>query len=273
MKDGRAINDPASTYTYDAGYYWKNRDPRFKQTIVYNGAAWGIGIKGPQPGRIQWTYVGGEQNSPTITGFYMKKAIDSTQDAIGAFNSSTDWVELRFAEVLLNLAEAANEIGKTDEAYPELTTIRARAGIDPGSDSRYGLAPNMTKAQMRDAIMLERKVEFAFEGKRFWDLRRGRLFETKLNGTRRHGLKVTLKISTSDWNTLRNSMSSEALLNHLDQHYTEIFQDEVRVVDTQFDINWKPEYYFFAIPSGELQLNSNLEQTNGWAGGTFDPLK
>jgi hypothetical protein len=273
MKDGRAINDPASTYTYDPSYLWKNRDPRFRQTIVYNGAAWGIGIKGPEPGRIQWTYEGGEQNSPTITGFYMKKAIDSTQDAIGAFNSSTDWVELRFAEVLLNLAEAANEIGKTDEAYPELIAIRTRAGIDPGSDNRYGLAPNMTKAQMRDAIMLEREVEFAFEGKRFWDLRRCRLFETKLNGTRRHGLKVTLKISTSEWDSLKNSMSSEALLNYLNQHYTEIFQDDVKVLDTQFDINWKPEYYFFAIRPEELQLNSNLEQTNGWAGGTFDPLK
>ncbi len=73
----------------------KISDPRFKETIVYNGAEWGIGNNGPQPGRIEFTYVGGEQNSPTITGFYAKKAVDSTQNSIEAFNSSTDWVELQ----------------------------------------------------------------------------------------------------------------------------------------------------------------------------------
>lgn len=273
MKDGKAIGDPTSSYTYDPAYYWKNRDPRFQQTIVYNGSEWGIGNSGPQPGRIQWTYVGGEQNSPTITGFYMKKAIDTTQSAINAYNSSTDWVELRFAEVLLNLAEAANELGKTDEAYPLLTAIRKRAGIDPGSDGLYGLMPGMNQNQMRDVIRLERQIELAFEGKRFWDLRRWRLFESKLNGTRRHGLTITLKISAGDWNSLKNSMSSADLKNYLAQHYTEIFNDKVKVVDTQFDINWKPEYYFFAIPSSQLQLNSKLEQTKGWDGGTFDPLQ
>jgi hypothetical protein len=131
----------------------------------------------------------------------------------------------------------------------------------------------MTKDQMREAIRLERQIELAFEGKRYWDLRRWRLFETKLNGTRRHGLTITLKISTDEWKSLKNSMSSEELESYLDQHYTDVFNDKVKVVDTQFDINWKPEYYFFAIPSSQLQLNSNLEQTMGWDGGTFDPLK
>jgi hypothetical protein len=273
MKDGRTIDDPNSVYTYDPNYYWKNRDPRFKETIVYNGAVWGVGNDGPQPGRIQWTYVGGEQNNPTITGFYMRKAVDTTQSAIEAYNSSTDWVELRFAEVLLNFAEAANEIGKTDDAYPELIAIRTRAGIDPGSDNLYGLKANMNKSQMRDAIMFERKVEFAFEGKRFWDLRRRRLFETTLNLTRRQGLTITLKIPKGNLDSLQNSMSSEEFVNYLNNHYTELFQDRVKVLDTQFDINWKPEYYFFAIPSSQLILNSKLEQTMGWAGGTFDPLK
>ncbi|HEY8660614.1 MAG TPA: RagB/SusD family nutrient uptake outer membrane protein, partial [Hanamia sp.] len=178
MKDGRSINDPNSAYVYNPNYYWQNRDPRFGQTIVYNGAMYGVGMNGSQPGRIQWTYVGGEQNSPTNSGFYMRKAIDTTQSSVEAYNGSTDWVELRFAEVLMNLAEAANEIGKTNEAYPLLIAIRARAGIDPGTDNLYGLQANMDKGQMRDAIMLERKLEFAFEGKRFWDLRRRRLFET-----------------------------------------------------------------------------------------------
>ncbi len=79
MKDGKLINDPTSAYTYSQDYYWQNRDPRFKETIVYNGALWEIGNTGPQSGRIQWTYVGSEQNSPTLTGFYMRKAVDKNQ--------------------------------------------------------------------------------------------------------------------------------------------------------------------------------------------------
>ena len=272
MKDGRPISDAASAYNYDPNYFWKNRDPRFKETIVYNGAIWGLGIAGPQTGRIQWNFVGAEQNSPTLTGFYMRKAVDTTQSAIEAFNSSTDWIELRYAEVLLNLAEAANEIGKTSEAYTELKAIRARAGIDPGTNNLYGLDANMTKEQMRNAIMEERKIEFAFEAKRFWDLRRRRLFESQLNGKKRTGITIQLKIPRAQFDSIRNSMTPNQFIEHLNQNYTNYFTHTVKVLDTQFAINWKPEYYFFAIPSQHLQLNSNLKQTNGWAGGSFDPL-
>jgi starch-binding outer membrane protein, SusD/RagB family len=267
MKDGKPINDPTSAYTYDPARFWRNRDPRFNETIIYNGAPWGLGMLTPQPGRLQYTYVGAEVNSPTLTGFYNKKAVDTTQNAVEATNSGTDWIELRYAEVLLNLAEAANEVGKTAEAYPELIAIRARAGIDPGADNMYGLKQNMTKAEMRDAILYEREIEFTFEAKRFWDLRRWRLFESKLNGTRRTGLKTTLKAGVT------KAQVSTLTRSQVDANYTQYFDQQVITLDTQFPINWKPEYYFFAIPTSHLQLNSNLEQTVGWAGGTFDPLK
>lgn len=267
MKDGRTINDPSSAYTYDPTYYWKNRDPRFNQTFAINGSVWELGMSGRQPGRIQWTFVGSEQNSPTPTGFYLRKAVDENQSAIQAFNSGTDWIEMRYAEVLLNLAEAANETGKTDEAYTELKAIRARAGIDPGADKLYGLMNGMTQAEMRKAIRLERQLELAFEAKRFWDLRRWRLFETELNGTKRTGLKITLKPG------ITKEMALALTPAELQAKYGQYFQHQVVTLDTQFPINWKPEYYFFAIPSQHLQLNSNLEQTQGWAGGTFNPLQ
>lgn len=273
MKDGKAINDPTSTYTYDSNYFWKNRDPRFWQTVVYNGAFFQVDNNGLAPGRIQWTYVGGEQNNPTITGFYMRKAVDTTQTSIQAYNSSTDWVEIRYAEVLLNLAEAANEVGNTAEAYPLLTVIRARAGIDPGGDNLYGLKEGMDQNEMRQAIRLERQIELAYEGKRFWDLRRWRAFESTLNGTRRHGHTITLKVPATQWNNLRNSMTPQQLYDLLQTSYTTYFDHTVKLLDTQFDIDWKPEYYFFAIPTSTLELNSNLEQTKGWANGTFDPLQ
>ena len=272
MKDGKAINDPSSAYTYDASYFWKNRDPRFQQTIVYNGALYQVGIGGLETGRIQWTYAGGESNNPTNTGYYMRKAIDTTQSSVQASNSSTDWIELRYTEVLLNLAEAANEIGNTAEAYPILTAIRARAGIDPGAGNLYGLQPGMDKNQMRTAIRLERQIELAYESKRFWDLRRWRAFESTLNGKRRHGHTVSLKVTKAQWDALKSSMTPQQLVEYLQTNYTTYFQHTVKNTDTQFDIAWKQEYYFFAIPSRHLQLNSNLEQTKGWAGGTFDPL-
>ncbi|HYT71715.1 MAG TPA: RagB/SusD family nutrient uptake outer membrane protein [Gemmatimonadales bacterium] len=259
MRDGRPIaNNPA----YDSLYFWKSRDPRFYATIAYNGAGWPLSGK---TGRRQWTYVGGETNNPTPTGFYARKAVDPSQDALGAFNGQTQWIEIRYAEVLLNLAEAANAIGNTQEAYDQIIALRARAGIDPGT-GLYGLDPGMTRQQMQDAIMLERRIEFAFEAKRFWDLRRNMLFESQLNGTRRHRVTIALKVPVADWLLVRDTVD-------LDSKYPDYFDTQVKLLDTQFDINWQPNYYFFAIPPSQRQTNGNLEQTMGWAGGTFDPLQ
>lgn len=274
MKDGKAITDLSGTYTYDPVYYWKNRDPRFDQTFVYNGALYQTGAKGLEPGRIQWTFKGGEANAPTPTGFYMRKMIDTAQGSLAASNSSTDWVELRYAEVLLNLAEAANEVGKPEEAYPLLTAIRARAGISAGVGGLYGLAPGMDKAQLRNAILLERQLELAYEAKRFWDLRRWRLFESLLNGKKRRGHDVALKTMTvPQWNTFKSTRTPQELLNLMNTDYTTYFTTTVKVMDPNNVINWKPNYYFYAIPLRHIQSNPNIAQTNGWAGGNFDPLQ
>jgi hypothetical protein len=259
MRDGRPItNHPA----YDSIYFWKNRDPRFRATIAYNGAVWELSGKS---GRRQWTYVGGEANNPTLTGFYSRKAVNPRDDAFQAFNGNTQWIEIRFAEVLLNLAESANAIGKTQEAYDQIIALRQRAKIDPG-DGLYGLDPGMTKEQMQQAIMLERQIEFAYEGKRYWDLRRNMLFESLLNGTRRRGVRITLKIPATQWIALRDTVN-------LDTRYHEFFATSIVNLDTQQAINWRENYYFFGIPKAHIDLNKNLQQTNGWAGGTFDPLR
>src|ERR1051325_8150511 len=109
---------------------------------------------------------------------------------LGGGNATTQGIEIRYAEVLLNLAEAANAIGHTQEAYDQLKLLRARAGIDPGADGLYGLDAGLAGDQMQAAIMLERRIEFTFEAKRYWDLRRNMRFEPELNGTRRFALKT-----------------------------------------------------------------------------------
>lgn len=261
MKSGLSISNPASGY--DPIHYWLNRDPRFIATIAYNGCDWPLSGK---TGRRQWVYVGSQKYAGTETGFYCRKAVDVSYTPFYTQNSSTDWVEIRFAEVIMNLAECANEIGKTDEAYPVLKEIRERAGIDAGSDGMYGLKPEMNKAEMLDAIMLERNIEFAYEGKRYWDLRRRRLFGDMLNGKVRHGYVISLKIPREQFEAIADTVN-------LDKSYSTYFKDSLVVLDKVFSIDFKDNYYFYAIPQSYLELDSHLEQTNGWPGGSFDPLK
>jgi hypothetical protein len=265
MKDGKKING-GSKYTYDPQLFYKNRDPRFDKTIAYNGASWQLnGVTSRY-----WTYFAANKSvekTASNTGFYTRKAINPTVAAGDVQYSGTDWIEIRFAEVLLNLAEAACGVNKLDEAYTELKAIRQRAGIEAGADGLYGLQANMTRAEMFNAILDERLVEFAFEGKRFWDLRRWKLFESKLNGKKRNGVIINLKTTApADFATQREAVN-------LDVAYTDYFQIVPKVLDTRYAINWKPEYYFFALPQQAIDNNPQLQQTKGWNAGAFDPLQ
>ena len=179
-------------------------------------------------------------------------------------------MEIRFAEVLLNLAEAASGTNRLSEAYDLLKAIRERAGIEAGADGLYGLKAGMSQAEMRNAILLERKIEFAFEGKRYWDMRRYQLFETELNGTRRMGTTYTFQPS-ADVPTHDNFMAVRDNIP-LDSAYTSNMLLEPKEMDA-YDINWQTNYYFFALPQTTLDNNPALQQTAGWPNGTFDPLQ
>lgn len=266
MLDGKKPGE-STKYNYADQSFYKNRDPRFDKTIAYNGVNWPL--NGNNSYRL-WTYfVNGKTVEPkaTNTGFYSRKAVNPTPSIGDVQFSGTDWIELRFAEVLLNLAESAVGVSKLDEAYTHLKAIRKRAGIEAGTDGLYGLKASMTRAELFEAILLERRIEFAFEGKRFWDLRRWKLFEKTLNGTRRTGVTISLKTTgvPADFATTRDNVS-------LDKAYTDYFTLEFRQLDTRYAINWKPEYYFFAIPQSAIDNNPKLIQNTTW-GGSFDPLK
>ena len=109
---------------------------------------------------------------------------------------------IRYSEILLNYAEAANEYygpnhkeildGHVVSPYEVLRTLRERAGIDPGSDGRYGLKEGIESdyEKMQEAIRLERRIELAFEGHRFFDVRRWMIAETTEN-QQMHGYKIT----------------------------------------------------------------------------------
>ncbi|MGB8193210.1 MAG: RagB/SusD family nutrient uptake outer membrane protein [Chitinophagaceae bacterium] len=277
MKSGLPITDPASGY--DPVYYWKNRDPRFDATIVYNGAIWGLST---QPTRRQWTYAGTPNNpeaTVSTTGFYTRKGVNTATARVNAANGTTDWVEIRLAEVMLNLAEAANATGRSTEAYDMLTKLRQRAGITAGTGNLYGLKSGMSNAEMFTAIMNERRIELAFEGKRYDDLRRTKLW-TSLNGTFRRKLTLTVK-SPHTTTTLNNFIPGSTTVRVRDTinvdgpSYTNFFTATITNIDAATSpINFKPEYYYYAIPSTHLGRNPQLLQTKGWATANFfEPLQ
>jgi starch-binding outer membrane protein, SusD/RagB family len=192
MHNGKDITDPTSGYNPANPY--ANRDPRLRYSIVYNGALLPIResngtIPGYSPIFIGLDVVNGTTQAGsedavhqgTLTGYYNNKMVDPQAVANAGLVSATQRTMpiLRYAEMLLDYAEAANEVsGPTDSIYTALELIRARAGISPGTATdgfgnlAYGLTPSMTQAQMRTAIQKERRIELAYEGHRFFDVRR-----------------------------------------------------------------------------------------------------
>ncbi len=260
MKNGLPITDIASGYNPNA--YWLDRDPRFDASIGYNGLLWELSGK---TNRRQWNYQ--TAPFPPESGFYCRKAIDESLTAGNSERSGMDWVEIRFAEVLLNLAEAANEIGQTAEAYNLLYQIRARAGIEEGSGT-YGLQVGMTQSELRDAILLERRLEFFTEDKRGQDIRRRRMFGM-LNGTKRQGIEI--QYLGADIGALEGSIIAGTI--NLDTDYLTHFSETQKDIDISGTINIPDNYYFFAIPTRHIETNTNLSQTDGWGTGGFDPLQ
>lgn len=78
-------------------------------------------------------------------------------------DSKTNWKVIRYADVLLMYAEVLNENGKSNQAIPFINQVRTRAGLT-------GYSENMSQAKIREAIMLERRLELSFEGVRWFDL-------------------------------------------------------------------------------------------------------
>lgn len=280
MLDGFAPGTSAK-YTYSDKTFFDNRDPRFNMTIAYNGCKWPL--LGNSTYRL-WTYYyytntagtknkSTEPSSPTGTGFYLRKAIDPNVSLSNTPYISTDWIEIRYAEVLLNQAECAAEIGNlgtAQEAYTNLIAIRKRAGIQAGANGLYGLQAGMTHDQMIAAIMNERKIELAFEGKRYWDLRRRKALESTLNGIKRSGVTVSLNNTGTSTDYVATTRDASANVS-LDSLYSKSFTVTVKTLDA-YNLAIQSGDYFFGIPTAALQNNSNLQQNNTW-GGPFDPLK
>lgn len=166
----------------------------------------------------------------TRTGFYVRKYINykTPQKQVDLFTSSTPWIEFRYAEMLLNRAEAAIETGQLDDALFCLKQIRRRAG-----------ASEPTMADMNvDFVRNERCKELAFENHYWWDIRRWRVADTWLNNAHFRGLMPYYVLSEGKY----------------------IFIKERETFDRNY--NFEKKFYYEPIPQGEINKNSNLAPQN-----------
>lgn len=228
MKNGLKPGDAGSGY--DASNPYANRDPRLAASILYNGSTWRDNV-------IE-TYVDGldglvsAEGAKTQTGYYLRKLLDEN-GSMTPDNRPGDhfWVYMRYEETLLNFAEARNEaLGAPDNSvYDAVNAVRTRAGVNMPA-----LPVGLNKEQMRERIRRERRVELAFEGFRFWDIRRWRIGKSVMREAR--GMRIVKQGG--------GSLS-----------YTP-FLVESRIYEDAFDL--------YPVPQSERNRNTALDQNDGY---------
>jgi len=241
--NGYPISDSNSGYAASNPY--ANRDPRLAKYIVVNE-----GTQGSSSTKIiSGTYntsnndaLNKQSGASTRTGYYLRKLLRSDCNPDPSKNTGQKHytARIRYTEIFLNYAEAANEAyGPTGtgshsySAYDVIKKIRQRAGITGGD--AYLESIKSDKDKMRELIRNERRIELCFENKRFYDLRRWKVPTANLNETVK-GMQVD-KLSDG---TLK---------------YTPI-NVEAR--------NYKDYMYFGPIPYSEIRKFNSLEQNAGW---------
>ena len=223
---------------------WANRDPRLFATVYTQGTIfqgkmidYHKGLIRPD-GKIQddtGSYEGvltrgnyGVDGSMGSSFGVMKYLNPENDNNVWTNESSTDYIVFRYAETLLNFAEAALQLGKTDEALSKVNMVRKRAGIAPLTSVNH------------KAIEHERKVELAFEGHRYWDARRWRVAATELKGDR-HGLQYILDFTTRYYRIKKVPVSSAGL-----------------------SLRFPESNYYLPIGLGRISINSNLLENPGY---------
>jgi len=186
MSNGLPIDDPNSGYDPQQPYL--NREKRFYESIIHDGSEWlGFEIVSKQGVGSDHATDLSDINEATNTGYSLKKGLNPMY-AINGYNqqNSASFIIFRYAEVLLSYAEALNEaFGPGQEVYDAVNQVRDRSELP-------ALKGGLSKAEMRRAIHRERRVELAFEEKRWYDLIRLKLAEENLN-SQLHGILIEQK--------------------------------------------------------------------------------
>lgn len=213
---------------YDPADPYVKRDPRFYASVYYNGATF-------REREIE-TYTGGYDminQDATMTGFYLRKFIEEEVGIIEDKNYTTPFPLFRLTEMYLNYAEAQYHLGNEAEAREYINKIRDRESVK---------MPFITESgqDLLDRIYHERFIELAFEGHRFYDVRRWKIAE-KTETCHIMGVKIT-KEDDGTFKYERYKLTPES-----------------RKTD------WKNAYYRLPINFSEIQKSNNsLTQNSGY---------
>lgn len=236
MTNGLPANTTNSLFNPAKPY--ENRDPRFKATVLYNGAAYRErnvetfipGGKDSRDGNDNW--------NTTKTGYYLKKFMNDAYPLQNPWGNAgfQPWIYFRYAEILLNFAEASNEAygpdnvpsGSSMSARQAINMIRSRSGVNMPAVTAGG------QTEMRLAIRHERQIELAFEEHRFYDVRRWKIADVTENLPCR-GIIIT---------------------KNTDGSFT--FTSKIALEGRKFET----QHYWLPIPRAEIQASGNKLDQN-----------
>ncbi len=303
---------PTVSNGYDEFLFFKERDPRFYRTFSFTGAMWNYEAAEDTVWAYSWvngTNRSYSENNDNISPVFVRKMSDPKADNEGFAASGTDIFEYRYAELVLDLAECYAALGQTQSCIENLSRIRSRVGIT--SANNYGLGTFSDKYEAIEACLYERRVELAYEGKRFYDIHRWMLYDDDqtinsgnntcaklgldpLNGTARHGFYLQYNVSASEdpleilredvgVNIDASTSDFENQIDALADFYTANFvmaelDDPMDISNGEENlISWQSNYYIKGLKASILSQNPWLEQTIGWkdyygSDGTFNYL-
>jgi len=230
MANGKEITD--ATSGYDPNNPYENRDERFYGTILYNGVEWrGIEIEtffdGAFGPGVNDTYSTGAH----MTGYYLRKFLNQNEDTNPIIfqdnRADQNWILIRYAEILLNYAEAQLALGNENTARDYINMVRARA-------NQPDLPASVTGAALQERYVNERTIELAFEEQHYFDIRRWKLAPELHAGT-----IFKMEIENDNGNFIYS-----------------IGEMEERI--------WNDAYYYLPIPQEEIDKNENLSQNEGY---------
>ena len=225
-----------------------DREPRFYSSLGFDGGIWYMTNSPSNSDDDTWTIqtkkgqFGSGLNIP-VTGYYPKKLVNRKfiwQSSNGVFIENYAWPEIRLADLYLLYAEALNEAqGPVPTVHKYINRVRTRAGLKSVTESwtQYSNNPAKytTKDGMRSIIRQERSIELAFEGQRFWDLRRWKEAGTQLNS------------NIQGWDT--------------NQSDANLYYKTITFFSQRFVV---PRDYFWPLSENTMRVNPNLVQNPGW---------
>ena len=231
QETGMGIHEEGSGYVAENPY--AGRDPRMYETILYNGASWKNATIEVWPGGFN----GPPQERATKTGYYLKKYVIEgiSLNPVNPTTQQHTWVVFRYGEVLLNYAEAMNEVFGPNGKGAGTLQMSAREAVNliRGRAHMPDFPADLSKDVFREKLRNERRVELAFEDSRFWDIRR---WDIGSSTTQIYGVEVN--------RTNSGQVSYRP-----------------KLVETRV---WSDKMNFYPIAQNELYVNKELNQNPDW---------